>query len=70
VLIELAECLEPAVGGWRFLFSSLYRARKRRDWRHEHTGYMVLDVIFGTLGVGVTISLVIVASMFLGSRLV
>lgn len=56
-IAELTSWAEPALAGWRYLLSPTYRARKHHDWRMEHLGYVVLDVIGGTIGVGVTVAL-------------
>ena len=60
---EFTEWVEPALGGWRYLFSPAYRARKHEAWQHEHRGYVILDVIGGFMGVGITIALVVILAM-------
>ena len=61
-LVEIASWIEPAASGWRYLFSSKYRARTREGWRHESIGYVLHDVFWGVLGVVVSIAL----AVFLG----
>jgi len=55
---ELAGWLEPAIAGWRCLFSPTYRARVHEQWRHESVGYAILDVVFGILGIVVSVGTV------------
>jgi hypothetical protein len=65
VLVSVAGALsdftawaEPAVAGWRYLYSSAYRARKHNDWRLEHYGYVILDILGGIIGISVSIFVV------------
>ena len=62
-LVEIASWIEPAAGGWRYLFSSKFRAETREAWRHESIGYVLWDVFWGVLGIVVSIAVV----AFLGS---
>ena len=58
VLTEIAVWAEPAVAGWRYLFSATYRHRKREEWRHERVAYVVFDVVGGIIGAGISIAVV------------
>jgi len=66
-LAEITAWAEPATGGWRYLFSTAYRAQKRTDWRHEHVGYMILDILGGIIGVGVTLAIAVFLVMAISS---
>jgi hypothetical protein len=57
--MEVGSWIELAVGGWRYLFSSKYRTQMQERWRHESVGYVVWDVFWWTLGVVVSIGLVV-----------
>jgi hypothetical protein len=56
-LVEIASWVEPAVGGWRYLFSSKYRAQTHEGWRHESIGYVLWDVFWGALSIVVSIAI-------------
>jgi hypothetical protein len=62
-LSEFTAWAEPAVAGWRYLFSPHYRARKQADWRLEHLGYAILDILGGIIGIGFSISVVGIAGI-------
>ena len=57
-LAEISAWVEPALAGWRYLVSPAYRAQKNADRRHEHKAYVVLDVLGGIVGIGVSIGCV------------
>jgi hypothetical protein len=57
---EFAAWAEPAIAGWRYLFSSAYRTRKHEDWRHEHVGYVVLDFLGGIVGVAICVGMIVI----------
>jgi hypothetical protein len=57
-LSEITAWAEPAVAGWRYLASSAYRARKHDDWRLEHYGYVILDILGGIIGISVSVFVV------------
>jgi len=52
---EVAAWVEPVVGGWRYLLSPAFRARTHETWRHEHIGYVVWDVLWGILGLALSL---------------
>jgi hypothetical protein len=62
VFAEITAWVEPALAGWRYLFSQTYRARKHHDWRHEHLGYAILDVVGGIIGVAFSVAVAYVAA--------
>ena len=55
-LSEITTLVEPVAGGWRYLFSSQFRARTREGWQHEHASYIVWDVFWGVLGIAVSLA--------------
>ena len=61
---EIAAWAELILAGWRYLFSSTYRARKHHDWHHEHVGYVILDVVGGIVGVALGVAIAYIAVMF------
>ena len=58
---EIAAWAEIVLAGWRYLLSSRYRSRKHHDWRHEHAGYVILDVVGGIVGVAVSAAAIYIA---------
>ena len=56
-LAEVAAWIEPVAGGWRYLFSSEFRARTHESWRHEKRGYIIWDVFWAALGVAVSVAI-------------
>jgi hypothetical protein len=61
-LAEILDWVEPAAGGWRYLFSPAYRARTHAAWRLESVAHVIWDVFWGALGVAVSLG---VAYVFL-----
>lgn len=57
-LAEILDWVEPAAGGWRYIFSSAFRARTHDSWRDEHIGYVISDVFWGVLGIVVSLGVV------------
>jgi hypothetical protein len=55
LLAEILDWVELAAGGWRYLFSSAYRARTHAAWRLEGVAHVIWDVFWGALGVVVSI---------------
>jgi hypothetical protein len=55
---EVTAWIEPIAGGWRYLFSPTFRAQTHEAWRHEHIGYVVWDVFWGMLGLGLSLAVV------------
>ena len=55
VLDEFVAWVEPVLNGWRYLFSSAFRARTHESWRHENIGYVIWDVFWGFLGIAVSL---------------
>jgi hypothetical protein len=68
-LAEITAWAEPAAGGWRYLFSDSYRAQKHADWRHEHPGYVVLDLLGGIIGIGVSLAIAVFPVMAISGLL-
>jgi hypothetical protein len=64
-LAEVTAWVEPALAGWRYLFSPSYRVRKHHGWRHERVGYAIFDVVGGIVGVAVSLALVVTAVLLL-----
>jgi hypothetical protein len=56
--LEFIDWFRAAFAGWRFLFSSTYRAQKRERWRQERVWYVVGEVTCGLAGI--VFSLVVV----------
>jgi len=49
--LEFIDWFRAAFAGWRFLFSSTYRAQTRERWRYERAWHVVWDVLCGLAGV-------------------
>ena len=64
-LAELSGWIEPALGGWRYLLSPGYRTKKHDAWQYEHRGYVILDIVGGIVGVGVTLALIVILVLLL-----
>jgi|RhiMethySRZTD1v2_1073278.scaffolds.fasta_scaffold4295769_1 hypothetical protein len=62
---EFAAWFEPALGGWRYLLSPGYRTKKHDAWQYEHRGYVILDIVGGIVGVGVTLALIVILVLLL-----
>ena len=56
--LEFIDWFRAAFAGWRFMFSSTYRAEIRERWRNERVWYVVWDVLCGLAGI--TFSLLVV----------
>jgi hypothetical protein len=54
-LAEILDWVEPAAGGWRYLFSSAFRARIHAAWRLEGVAHVFWDVFWGAIGVLVSL---------------
>ena len=55
-LAEVVAWIEPIAGGWRYLLSRDFRARTHASWRHESIGYVIWDVVWGILGIAVSLT--------------
>lgn len=57
-LISGADFADAILGGWRYLLSSDYRLKKRREW-HKCGWFMkLLEIVFGVAGVLLSLGLV------------
>ncbi len=55
---EFSAWVEPALAGWRYVWSPTYRAQKHRDWGHEHLGFAIVDVVGGIVGIVISVAVV------------
>ncbi|WP_395738430.1 hypothetical protein [Prosthecobacter sp.] len=57
-LISGVDFADAMIGGWRYLLSSTYRLKKRREWRNVGWVWITLEIIFGVFGVLLSLGLV------------
>jgi hypothetical protein len=60
---EITAWAELVLAGWRYLLSPTYRARKHHEWHHEHVGYVIFDVVCGTIGIAVSVAVAWIAAV-------
>ena len=60
---EITAWAELVLAGWRYLLSPTYRARKHHEWHHEHVGYVIFDVVGGTIGIAVSVAVAWIAAV-------
>lgn len=56
-LISGADFADAAVGGWRYLLSRECRLKKRREWRECSWFIKLIEIVFGVIGVLISIGL-------------
>ena len=56
-VLEIFSWIIDVFAGWRYLFSRSYRQRTHERWRVEGRGKAFIDIIFGSLGMLLTVLL-------------
>ena len=57
-VLEIFDWIGAAVGGWRYVFSSSFRQRTHKRWKAEGRGKAFIEILFGVLGMAVTVFIV------------
>jgi len=55
--LEIFGWIEDTFAGWRYLLSSSFRQRTHERWRIEGLGKAFIEILFGALGVLLTLVL-------------
>lgn len=63
--LEILDWVEDAFAGWRYLISSSFRQRTHKRWKVDGRGKVFIEVLFGGLGVIVSLLLFCVAIVLL-----
>lgn len=65
--LELAEWMQAAGAGWRYLFSRSFRNRTHSRWQQQSRWRVAWDVICGLAGIALTwFLLYVIISLFAG----
>lgn len=65
--VEFVDWLRAGVAGWRYLFSSSFRAETHARWRQETPLWVLSDILCGVAGIAFTLVIVyLVISLFSG----
>ena len=55
--LEIFDWIVDAFAGWRYLLSSSFRQRTHKRWKVEGRGKAFIEILFGGLGVLLTLLL-------------
>ncbi len=56
--LEIFGWIGDAFNGWRYVFSPTFRQRTHKRWKAEGRGKAFIEILFGALGMVVTVLLV------------